>query len=78
MRTLKSLFLDHPTAVEESYLGHMAFALRFFAALTVAAGAALLHAFLPFLCERTASRIVKNLYEQTHTRMPEQKQSANV
>lgn len=70
MRKLKSLFLDHPSSVDESYFGHMAFALRFCAMLTLAAGAALIHAIFPFLCERTASTIVKNLYEKTHTRMP--------
>ncbi|MGQ3037751.1 MAG: DUF6356 family protein, partial [Neoaquamicrobium sediminum] len=36
--------------------------------LFMAAGAALVHAFLPFLFETTASRIVRELYERTHNR----------
>ncbi len=36
----------------------------------MAGGAALVHAFLPFLCETTASRIVRELYERTSNRKP--------
>jgi ribosomal protein L36 len=36
--------------------------------LSMAAGAALVHAFLPFLFETTASRIVRELYERTNNR----------
>ena len=62
------LFLEHPRSVDESYGAHALFALRFAGMLTVAAGAALIHAVLPFACEKTASRIVENLYHKTHTR----------
>jgi len=62
------LFTDHPATVGESYFGHMAFAAWFASRLTMAAGAALVHAFLPFLFETTASRIVRELYERTHKR----------
>ena len=54
--------------MEETYLGHMRFALGFAAALFVAGGAALLHAFVPPLCETTASRAVKRLHAQIHNR----------
>ena len=66
--TMKSLFLTHPQSVDESYAEHMAFAGRFSAVLFLAAGAALVHAVLPFLFEKTASRIVARLYERTHNR----------
>ncbi|HUS55920.1 MAG TPA: DUF6356 family protein [Thermohalobaculum sp.] len=65
---MKSLFLAHPQAVDETYFEHLAFASRFAATLLLAAGAALVHALLPFLFERTASRIVARLYERTHNR----------
>ncbi|MEX0345384.1 MAG: DUF6356 family protein [Rhizobiaceae bacterium] len=62
------LMTDHPASVEESYFEHMAFAARFSISLAAAAGAALVHAFLPFLFEKTASNIVRRLYERTHNR----------
>jgi hypothetical protein len=62
------IFLDHPAKVEESYFEHMLFALKFAGLLFVAAGAALVHAVIPCLFEKTASRIIKTLYERTHNR----------
>jgi hypothetical protein len=57
-----TLFLDHPASVNETYFGHMRFALGFAFWLGVAAAAALVHAFIPALCETTASRILKRLH----------------
>jgi len=54
-------FLDHPAKVDETYLQHMTFALGFAFWLSVAAGAALIHAVIPALCETTASRILRKL-----------------
>ncbi len=65
---MKSLFVAHPQSVDESYVEHMAFAGRFSAVLFLAAGAALVHAVLPFLFEKTASRMVADLYARTHNR----------
>jgi hypothetical protein len=62
------LFTAHPETVGESYFGHMAFAAWFASRLAMAAGAAIVHAFLPFLFETTASRIVRELAERTHNR----------
>ncbi len=62
------LFLDHPASVDESYFEHMAFAFRFAATLALAAGAALVHAVVPCLFEKTASTIVRDLYQRTHNR----------
>lgn len=59
---LKRLFTDHPSMVGETYPEHMRTALSFAGPLTKAAGAALVHAFLPFLCTTTASDTVKGLY----------------
>lgn len=63
------LFLDHPASVDETYFGHMAFAAWFSSRLMLAAGAAMVHAILPFMFETTASRIVRELYERTHNRI---------
>ena len=63
-----SLFLDHPATVNESYFGHMRFALGFSFWLAVAAGAALLHAFIPAVCETTASRIRRRLHARIEAR----------
>lgn len=65
---LAKLFTEHPASVHETYLGHMAFAAWFASRLLAAAGAALVHAILPFLFETTASRIVRELYERTSKR----------
>lgn len=62
------IFTSHPAKVGETYFGHMAFAAWFSSRLMMAAGAAFVHAFLPFLFETTASRIVRELYERTHKR----------
>ena len=66
--TMRNLFLTHPRSVDESYGEHMAFAGRFSGKLFLAAGAALVHAVLPFLFEKTASRMIAEMYERTKNR----------
>ncbi len=65
---ISRLFLDHPRSVDETYVQHMAFAAGFAARLFAAAFAAAVHAVLPFCFEKTASRIVAELYVRTHNR----------
>ena len=65
---MAKLFTEHPASVDETYLGHMAFAAWFAGRLFLAGSAAIVHAFLPFLFERTASGIIRELYERTHNR----------
>ncbi|MBC2886880.1 hypothetical protein H7Q97_15945 [Ochrobactrum sp. CM-21-5] len=62
------IFTEHPASVDETYFQHMTFAARFSIKLFAAAFAALIHAILPFLFEKTASTIVRQLYERTHNR----------
>ena len=57
-------FLSHPHSVGESYFGHLRAALGFAGLLFVAAMACLIHALLPILFERTASRTVTQLNER--------------
>ena len=58
MRFLERTFLAHPRTVGETYLEHFAFALRIGSRLLMAGSAAVAHAFVPCLCETTASRII--------------------
>ncbi len=62
------VFLDHPAKVDESFFEHMLFALRFAGLLFAAGGAALVHALVPCLFEKTASGIIAKLYARTHNR----------
>jgi hypothetical protein len=66
--SLRRLFTDHPEAVGESYTEHMGVALSFAGPLLLAGLAALVHAFLPFLCTTTASSTVKRLHARMMNR----------
>ena len=68
MKRLLSAFIDHPASVGESWGEHFRFAIGFSLTLFAAAGAALVHALLPFAFQKTASRLVARLYERTHNR----------
>ena len=59
---LSSLFREHPESVGETYLEHMRVALGFSFVMTRAAACCLVHAFLPFLFQRTGSSAVEQLY----------------
>ena len=65
---LRRIFIDHPNSVDETYLEHLAFALKFAGLLGAAACAALIHAFIPAAFEKTASKIIAKLYARTHNR----------
>ncbi len=61
---LGRLFLDHPRSVHESYLTHCRAALGF-ALLLIGGGlAAAIHALVPCLFQKTASRAVARLYDR--------------
>jgi len=65
---INKIFLDHPRSVDETFGQHFIFAMGFSMTLFVAAFAALLHAFIPAACEKTASTIIKKLYARIHNR----------
>lgn len=69
--SLKTLFTAHPDSVGETYFEHMGVALSFAWPLLGAGLAALVHAFLPFLCVTTASATVKRLYARMTNRVPQ-------
>jgi Family of unknown function (DUF6356) len=55
------LFLSHPQQAGESYFQHQRVALSFAWPLLGAGLAAMAHAFVPGLCERTAGDIIRQL-----------------
>lgn len=65
---LMQYFTQHPAHVGETYLQHMGVALGFAVTLGLAALAAFLHAFVPALCEKTASNAIRRLYARMETR----------
>ncbi|MEM8749889.1 MAG: DUF6356 family protein [Pseudomonadota bacterium] len=66
--TLNRLFLSHPASVDETYVQHLAFAAKFAGQLLLAATAALIHAIIPCLCEKTASRMIRDMHQRLEQR----------
>jgi hypothetical protein len=60
-------FTDHPASVGETYLEHMHSASWFAATMFVGAFACLIHAVLPFACQKSGSRRIKLLHERMVT-----------
>ncbi len=56
-------FTEHPASVGETYFGHLFSALSFCGKMTVALMACLVHAFLPFLFEKTGSQMICRLMD---------------
>ena len=61
---LAQLFTRHPASVGETYLQHLRAAATFGLRMLVGGLACVVHALLPFLFERTASRCVELLHQQ--------------
>ncbi len=61
------LFTRHPESVGETYGEHLEVAASFAGRLFMASLACLVHALLPFLFERTASRTVHTLHGEMVT-----------
>ena len=62
------VFLNHPSSVDETYFQHMRFAAGFAMKLFAAAGAATVHAIIPCLFEKTASRLIEDMHHRMHNR----------
>lgn len=65
--TIQKLFTDHPASVNESYVEHMEMSGTFAFWLFVAGFCAAVHAVLPFLFEKTGSRIITRLHRRMVT-----------
>ena len=72
MKIIHQIFLAHPGTVEETYFEHLKFAARFSGTLFVAAVAALLHAFVPAICERSASERINKLHHRMNNRLAQE------
>ncbi len=57
-------FTTHPASVNESYLQHMQSALSFSLTFFVGGIIALIHAFFPFLFEKTGSELITRLHQK--------------
>ena len=66
--TLDRYFLSHPRSVDESYIEHAGVASRFAFRLLGAGLAALVHAFIPCLFEKTASSMIKTMHSEIASR----------
>jgi Family of unknown function (DUF6356) len=60
---LRQIFIEHPASVDETYFQHLRFAVNFSVLLLAAGAAALVHALIPCLFEKTAGNIVRKLYQ---------------
>jgi hypothetical protein len=74
---VRDAFTKHPEAVGENYAEHFGVAMRYSMRLFGAAFAALIHAFLPFLFEKTASTAIKAMHAEmmgrgSHVHAPRQ------
>jgi hypothetical protein len=67
LNVVKKLFTEHPDTVGESYFGHMGQAMSFAIDMFVGSIACLLHAFFPFLCEKTGSKAITRLHKRMVT-----------
>ena len=61
---LKKIFLDHPEAVDETYLEHLGVASSFGLTMILAGTACLLHGLIPALFTRTGSTTIRRLHER--------------
>ena len=67
-RVLSQIFTSHPASVNESYFEHMRFAGGFALRLFGAGAAALVHAVIPCLFEKTTSNLIREMHDRTVNR----------
>lgn len=59
------LFTKHPRSVGETYFEHLLMASGFAGRMALATLVCLVHAILPFMFEKTGSKMVADLYHRT-------------
>ena len=64
MSRIGKAFTDHPASVGETYAEHLRSALGFSASMCRAALCCSVHAFLPFMFQRTGSRAIEDLHRR--------------
>jgi Family of unknown function (DUF6356) len=65
---LKTMFNAHPASLDESYLEHLGHAMSYAWRLFAAGFCALTHALLPFLFEKTASNLIRQMHAEMMAR----------
>jgi hypothetical protein len=65
---LKALFIAHPDALGETYFQHLGHAMSYAGRMFAAGFCALTHAIFPFLFEKTASNLIKQMYAEMTAR----------
>lgn len=65
-----NIFTKHPHSLQETYFQHLQIALTFGIQMTFGGIACLIHAFFPFLFEKTASNLIIKLHKAFLTRNP--------
>jgi hypothetical protein len=65
---IKSMFMAHPEALNESYGQHMGHAMSYAGRLFVAAFCAFVHGLFPFLFEKTASNAIREMHGEMTAR----------
>jgi hypothetical protein len=68
---LYTLFTTHPHEQKMSYVGHAAQALRRAIIMGKGAVGLCIHSAFPFLCEKTGTKVVEQLYEEIHPKKRE-------
>lgn len=67
-RLMQQIFTNHPRSVDETYFQHMRFAGWFGSRLLLAGGAAMVHAVIPCMFEKTASRMIGEMHARLSNR----------
>lgn len=59
------LFTKHPRSVGETYFEHLLMASSFAGRMAIATFVCLVHAILPFMFEKTGSKMIADMYQRT-------------
>lgn len=68
IKRTKQMFVAHPEALNESYGEHFRHAMGYAGRMLAASFCAFMHAIFPFLFEKTASAMVKQMYADMTSR----------
>lgn len=67
---MKNIFTEHPHSIGETYFQHMKFACLFGMKMLLGGLACIIHAFLPFLFQKTGSKLLLDMTSHFVERMP--------
>lgn len=67
---MSNIFTKHPHSIGESYFQHFKFAFSFGVRLLLGGLACIMHAFFPFIFQKTGSNVLLKLTQHFINRMP--------